>query len=159
MLTLKIRRAQIGIILIASNIPAFFFSFLGLWPLFKESHLSRVISEWGLFLVLCGGLAFYIWGRKEFWNRVEHRKVSILLVILGPVLTVLGVWFSFSIYSVSLYLASKPSGRPFSVELANNFSAPIWFILWIMSGIVLLYDSYKQARKVNGNEISYSENV
>jgi membrane-associated HD superfamily phosphohydrolase len=149
---LNYKSAEIGIILIASNIPAFFFLSLGLWPLFQELHLFRVISEWGLFLILCVGLAFYIWGRKEFWNRVEHRKVSILLVILGPVLTVLGVRFSFSIYNVSLYLASKPSGRPFSVELANNFSALIWFILWIMSGIVLLYDGYKQARKVNGNE-------
>jgi len=151
-------KATTGIIILVSS-PLAQFLVGGLWATVEfcaKLYLSGLEFEFASNLIMNGpfctltivGLALYIAGRKEFWKSAdthEIKNISILLVVLGLFLSIMGFWFSLGTYSIAWYYSHKGGvERPFNQLLLKYSPTLLLTILWFVSGITLLADSLKQ---------------
>jgi hypothetical protein len=144
------RKAEIGIVLLACNFPAFILPimWIGLLPLPDRIVPAIVLDRiWVFRIVLTiSGLIFYIVGRKRFLTRTRnHRIVPFLSLFLGAFLLVFGSFSSFISYGLIEHHHHKVAviGIPYSDIFIREFPALLWFVLWTISGMILTIDSWK----------------
>lgn len=145
---MNLRRAEIGIILIAFNIPVFV-DLIGIitrkWTLFIVYFIWGNSTIAGAFSVLTiVGLAFYIIGRKNFLKRAKSSEfISVLLVmsslilIAGGILEGSGIIDSFIFYKAHIPLQTI-GDFIHAIELFLPYFA--WSVLAFISGILWLVD-------------------
>ena len=132
------RKAEIGIILLACNIPAYVFVILVLNYISDYRHNFVLLDVFAI-----SGLLLYIMGRKEFLSRPEKdRVIHGISLGFGLVLLIIGVIFSLWWYSATQYDAMR-LGIPEGDYFIQHSPSLLFFILWAISGTVLLIDRQK----------------
>lgn len=147
------RKAEIGMILLACSFPAWILIMVWVSLLFPQQAgpLNLRDSVWVSVTVLAiAGLLLYIIGRKRFLNRTRKNIVlPALSLSLGLWLSILGLFLSWSAYSMTEYQAGKLAmgGRSyddiFSSLLIKGSPIYFWLILLTISGIILVIDSWR----------------
>jgi hypothetical protein len=132
------RKAEIGIILLACNIPAYAFVIIVL-NYISDYHHNFVLLD----VFVISGLLLYIVGRKELLSRPEKgRVIHDISLGFGLALLIIGVIFSLWWYSATQYEAMK-LGIPEGDYFIQESPGLLFFILWAISGTVLLIDRRK----------------
>jgi hypothetical protein len=141
------RKAEIGIILLACNIPAYFL------VIFVLNYISDYRHNFALLVVfIISGLLLYIMGRNEFLSHPEKNRVMQDISLgFGLVLLIIGVIFSLWWYSATQYEAMK-LGIPEGDYFIQHSPSLLFFILWAISGIILLIDRRKIATARNRSD-------
>lgn len=151
--TLKIRCAQIGILLNAGSVIVGLFWGFYMGSLFVTWYLSHQISELTFntlgsspsIALTVAGLAIYIFGRNEFRKRSnKHRNIPILLLFTSSFIFVFGAFMGLSAYIVMRYNARKVA--PFEITLSGiipYFPWLLWSALLVISGIIFIIDIRK----------------
>lgn len=149
MMKLVDRKAEIGIVLLACNFPAFILPILWVnslpFPRFLPATVLNRIMVLRIALII-SGLIIYLAGRKKFLSRTRNRRiVPSLLLFLGAFFLVYGSYFSLVSYGLIGYYHHKVAviGIPYSDIFIREFPGLFWFVLWTISGIVLAIDSWK----------------
>ena len=159
---LVVKTAEIGLILLVCSVFAYFFSITVVARPLSEAltfpgfisyftHLAIMYTPVSVLTIV--GLAFYIAGKREFKKRsIKHPDLTTSSKILGAVLLVFGAlttvlgWFSTRYYALKL-------DRAFIDTFINDSPATLSFVLWTISGIILVVDSWKSSKASNQERI------
>lgn len=143
-----IPKAEIGIILLACAIPAYILVIMVVNP--WAYRLLPSIAFKNIYVLLnvltISGLIIYIVGRKKFLTRTKnHRIAPVLSLFLGSLLLVLGLYASLASFVLIGYYHHKvvDIGISYSDIFIKEFPSLFWFVLWTISGVILIVDSWK----------------
>jgi len=151
------KKAEIGIILLACSIFAYFFNITVVGRPLGEMLRFSGTSEFTHLAIMyvpvsvltIAGLAFYVAGKKELKERsIKHQDILTLSTFLGAVLLILGVLTS--VLGWIMVRGYTYKYAPFGATLtgmAIEQSPPLLsFALWTISGIILVVDSWKSSK-------------
>jgi len=144
------RKAEIGIVLLACNFPAYILPIMWVDSLplphrFLPAIVLNRIMVFQLALAI-SGLIFYIVGRKKFLTHTRNRRIApSLSLFMGAFLLVFGSYASLVSYGLIGYYHHKVAdiGISYSDIFIREFPGLFWFVLWAISGIILTIDSWK----------------
>lgn len=150
------RKADVGVILLASNLFSFFLVIEVVNPfinrLLAPAILSGTITQFELNLIVLVplnvltifSLMLYIIGKKEFFTK-KNRIMPALSLFSGSLLFVLGLFFSWVEFGLIEYYAHKVAiiGTPFINVFISESPVFFWFVLWAISGIILAIDGWE----------------
>jgi len=153
---MNFRRAEIGIMLGACNVPALvdlvalslnMWNFYIVWQIWAYPVIAG-----GLFVLTIAGLALYVVWRKDFLNRVKGNKfASVVLLIISLILIVGGGLQSmFTVVSYRAYTTRTSGWHPLTLEEAAIYIMYfVWSGLAFISGILWLVDGVIALPKSN----------
>ena len=153
---MKFRCAEIGITLVACNVPAFvdlialsfnMWNFYITWQIWANPMIAC-----GLFVLTIVGLALYIMERKEFVNRAKGNKfVSVMLLIISLTLIVgSGLQSMFTVVSFRAYTERTSGWYPLTLEEAAIYIMYfVWSGLAFISGVLWLVDGVTISSKTD----------
>lgn len=139
------RKTGIGLILLACSPFARFFTVrVGIGPLFDltlQQVISRFFTSYAIrytpiSVLTIVGLVFYIVGKRELKKRsIKHPEIIFSSTVLGVVLLVFCVlyWPPVGNYT----------GLTFIDRLIMSSPRILSFVLWLISGIILIVDSWR----------------
>ena len=153
---MKLRRAQIGTVLIACNIPAFVeliepaFGVQRIAIIFRVPDLFPDIAiPYSLFLlVMATGFAFYVSDRKEYLNLMRGSKIlSVLLTILGFTLFTVSLAFLGMVSSSLLGHMTSYWGPPLGLR---DFAVFLLILSWCGLGLISSILSVVDGSRISG---------
>ena len=153
------KKAEIGIILLACSVFAWFFnvtvvggplwemlSLLGIRSSF--SHLAIMYVPVSVLIIV--GLAFYVAGKRELKKRsIKHQDILALSTFLGAVLLFLGVLFSVLGWLINVRGYAYKLDRALIGTFIESSPPLLSFALWAISGIILVADRWRNLKVSN----------
>ena len=144
---LNFARAEIGIMLVACNIPPFVdlvALFLNIWNFYIVWQIwANPIIAVGFCVLTISGLVLYVIWRKEFLGRVKGSKfASVVLLTISLILIVGGILQSiFTVLSVNYYTARTSGWHPLTLEEMTIYTLYfVWSGVAFTSGVLWLFD-------------------
>lgn len=149
MTTLIDRKAEIGVILIASTFLVYILVMMWVDSLpLGQRYLPSNVQESIPILqngLIISGILFYIAGRKRFLSHTKHTIGPALSLFFGSLLLILGALGVYTKFGLMEYYHHKVAhlGIPFSSIFIEEFPWLLMSILLAISGIILAIDSWK----------------
>jgi hypothetical protein len=154
----NIGRAEIGIILLANNLPYIGWLYYLLWIIFPSVDLKKAYSFY--FVVTSIGLILFTSDRKGFLRRMKGNKlVSALLAICGLILTGAGLLLAYANFVAWNFTNTEIPGHPLTLQESTIFLVTwAWAGLELISGILWTVYGFKMWRYKDDFQSSEQEN-